>query len=234
MILRTLLVVVSIASLLTLHGTTSPRISVEALPLINDLDAAVQERLLASDPGTFGMSRIMVRPSLGEHFRPVITDRRDFAPVNDQERKVLAALESHKMQVGLYLFGQSILAETAGPWSHRALKGPGAITAGTPRPQWYPFKALNLKGLERVDERADTGDRLPDWKAIYPIAKRALRSFNDGGKGFEIEFETWMLAARPAIAANQKCVSCHNRMDRAAVKMGDPIGGVLYAYRIRD
>lgn len=228
MTLRTLLVV-SLASLLTLHGTTSPRISVEALPLINDLDAAVQERLLTSEAGTFGMSRIMVRPSLGEHFRPVITDRRDFAPVNDQERNVLAAMESHKMQVGLYLFGQSILAESAGPFSYRALKGPGAITAGTPRPEWYPFKVLN-----RIDEREHSRARLPAWNAIYPIAKRALRSFNDGGKGFEIEFETWTLAARPAIAANSKCVSCHNRMDRAAVKMGDPIGGVLYAYRMRD
>jgi len=49
------------------------------------------------------MSRVMVRPSLGEHFRPVLTDKRDFAPESDQERKILAAPESHNVQVLFYM-----------------------------------------------------------------------------------------------------------------------------------
>ena len=81
------------------------------------------------------MSRVMVRSSLGEHFRPILSDKRDFAPENDQELTILAPLESHKVQIGLYLLGQSILRENAGVLRHRALKGPGAITAGTSKPQ---------------------------------------------------------------------------------------------------
>jgi len=229
MTLRPLLVVSFSSLLFTLPGNTTLRKSAEALPLINDLDASIQERLLNAAPETLGMSRVMFRPSTGEHFRPVLTDKRDFAPENDRERKILTTLESHNVQVGLYLFGQSILRENAAVLSYRALKGPGLITVGTPRPQWYPFAVT-----ERRAEGTAAGDRLPDWNAIYPVAQRALRSFNDGGRGFEMEFQTWTIAARPTIAASSKCVSCHNGMDPRTVKVGEPIGGVLYAYRVRN
>src|SRR5579863_681959 len=79
--------------LLTQPGGARLPAAAEALPLINELDVSIQERLHNARPETLGMSRIMRWPSLGEHFVPVITDKRDFAPENDRERKALAALE---------------------------------------------------------------------------------------------------------------------------------------------
>jgi hypothetical protein len=201
------------------------------LPLIEELNESVQSRLLKPLPKSLGMSRIMIRSSFGDHFRPLISDRRDFAPENEQEKKVLSALEERKVQVGLYLFGESILREDSKEFSFRALKGPGAITAGTPRPKWYPSKVLRVSPPEVVPVE----DRLPDWAAIYPVAQRAMKSFQDGGRGFEMEFHGWTLAARPALAVNEKCVSCHNNKAylqyKGNAKLGDPLGGVLYAFR---
>jgi hypothetical protein len=67
---------------------------------------------------------------------------------------------------------------------------------------------------------------LPDWRTIYPLAQRAMRSFADGGAGFETTIDSWRIAARPVIAGQQKCLTCH-----PGVKLDRPLGGVLYAYR---
>lgn len=228
--------VIPVSALLVLtpfsDANTSRADDVETtLPLIEELNVSVQNRLLKPLPKSLGMSRIMVRSSFGDHFRPLVSDRRDFAPENEQEKQVLATLEARKLQVGLYLFGESILREDSKDFSFRALKGPGAITAGTPRPKWYPGRVLRTP----VPATEATEDVLPDWKTIYPVAQRAMRSFKDGGKGFEMEFQGWTLAARPAVAVNEKCVSCHNNkaytQSLGDAKLGDPLGGVLYAFR---
>ena len=225
-------------SLLLLTQLGSARLpgAVEALPLIEQLDYYVQERLSNPLPDALGMSRIMVRSSFGTHFRPVISDKRDFAPQDDGERKALAVLEDRKIQVGLYLIGASILSENSGALNFRSLKGPGAVTIDTPRPKRYPSLLVSV-GPERLPVTV-AGDAttvyLPDWIAIYPVAQRAMRSFRDGGKGFETEFQDWTIAARPAIASSSKCVSCHNILDAASLKLGEAVGGVLYAYRVAN
>ncbi len=240
--------VFALCVLLLLTQSSQARLpaSSETLPVIDELNLTIQDRLQQPLPNALGMSRIMGRSSFGEHFRPVISDKRDFSPETERERKVIAALEDRKVQVGLYLFGASILEQDAKQLSFRALKGPGALTAGTPRPRWYPATALLRLGAV-VEPESDAGQQLPDWNAIYPVAQRAMRSFQDGGTGFEIEFQNWTVAARPAIAAQEKCVSCHNNPAyrrrhgvaegggaRMEAKLGQPIGGVLYAFRIAN
>jgi len=84
------------------------------------------------------------------------------------------------------------------------------VTRGTPRPAWIPLPGA-----------------LPDWKTIYPIARRAMKSFEDGGNGFETTVDSWTIAARPVVAAKQTCVACHNH----SVELNKPIGGLLYAFR---
>src|SRR5262245_55199155 len=59
------------------------------LTLVDEFNRCVQERLLNATPGTLGMSRIMIRPSLGQHFAPMVTDKRDFAPEGERESRVL-------------------------------------------------------------------------------------------------------------------------------------------------
>jgi hypothetical protein len=52
-----------------------------------------------------------------------------------------------------------------------------------------------------------------------------MKSFNDGGAGFETEMDSWSIAARPVLASQQRCLGCHD------ASLNQPIGGVLYAYR---
>jgi len=210
--------------LLTLPGTSD-------LALIDELNECVQLRFQTLPPSAglagpaLGMSRIVRPASFGEHFVPRFVSQRDFEPDNDREREALAKLESESVQVGFYLFGKMILEGSAGDLKPRALKGPGALTKGTPRAAWYPA------GL--VHPAAPVG-ALPDWRTIYPLAQRAMKSFADGGTGFETNIDSWRIAARPVLAAQEKCVTCHiNRAygQGSRAVLHQALGGVLYAYR---
>ena len=66
---------------------------------------------------------------------------------------------------------------------------------------------------------------LPDWNAVYPLARRAMQGLADGRPGFESTLDSWDIAARPVLA-EARCVQCHT-----AFKTGKPIGAVLYAFR---
>ena len=83
-------------------------------------------------------------------------------------------MEDQKLELGIYFFGQAIVDQPYTNMDYRALKGPAAITKGTIRP---PSGYLALMGYSR--ERLDP-DSLPTWRDAYPIAQRAMRSFNDG------------------------------------------------------
>jgi hypothetical protein len=194
------------------------------LPLINRLNEIVQLRFKTPDPGLLGMSRITVPSSMGRHFRGLPTRDRDFLPENETEREVISKLEENGVQVGLYVFGAAVVTSPSDALNYRALKGPGVITKGTPPPAWYP-------GLPQVGAPA-TG-ALPDWKAVYPLARRAMQSFEDGGAGFETTLEGWNIAARPVVA-EARCNICHNKisvLSKQPAKANEPIGGVLYAFR---
>jgi hypothetical protein len=183
------------------------------LPLIDRFQEQVQRRFETPLPDSFGMDR-MVRPSsMGGHFQPVRTAERDFVPENAMEREILGKLEENAVQLGLYVFGTAILAAPPHSENYRALKGPGTITRMTPRPTWYP-------GQPKTDEAP--ADALPDWNAVYPLAQRAMRSFEDGGAGFETKLATWDIAARP-VSASERCAACHGKAKH--------LGGVLYAFR---
>jgi hypothetical protein len=171
------------------------------------------------------MSRAVNPLSFGSHYTPTMTSHRDFNPENITEMKVIADLEGRKIQVGFYLFGTAVVSSEAATLNYRALKGPAAMTRNTPRPAWYP-------GLAKP--AAPQPGALPGWDAIYPLARKAMRSSEDGGKGFERTFDTWNIAARPVIASQERCLMCHNgELGGAshAAKLNQAIGGVLYAFR---
>jgi hypothetical protein len=171
-----------------------------------------------------GMSRAVVEPSFGQHFVPLFNATRDFMPENEREKKALAALEDVPLQAGFYFFGRAIVDAPMAPPNYRALKGPAAITEGTPRPAWYPT-AINP---------AASADALPDWKTIYPVAQKAMKRFAEGGTGFETSIGSWQIAARPILASQQRCVACHNApgfATRVPAELNHALGGVLYAFR---
>jgi len=185
------------------------------------------EHTLLPPPGptpALGMSRAASPPSFGQHFLPQFNVRRDFEPENDSEKAALTALESTPLQAGFYLFGRAILHSDIAMLNYRALKGPAAATEGAPRPRWYPT-GLNPSAAP---------DALPDWKEMYPVARRAMQSFADGGAGFETSMGAWNIAVRPVIATQERCLSCHNSPAFGAggtVVLHQPLGGVIYAFR---
>jgi hypothetical protein len=163
-----------------------------------------------------GMSRIASPPSIGRHFSPQFNVSSDFTPENDREKKVVASLGAARLHVGLFVIGRAILGSDSEKLNYRALKGPAAMTAGTPRPGWYPMGELRAVG----------DNALPDWNAVYPLARKAMKSFTDGGTGFETEIDSWNIAARPVLASQQRCLACHG-----GLALNQPVGGVLYTYR---
>jgi hypothetical protein len=186
------------------------------LPLINRLDELVQLRFHDPLPGALGMSRIVMPMSMGRHFQPDRPSERDFRPENAAEREIVDKLEENRALVGLYVFGTAVRKTAPQALDYRALKGPGTVTRGTPRPAWYPSQLIASPA---------PADALPDWKAIYPVARLAMTRFSAGGAGFETSLGGWDIAARPVIAAEQ-CAACHNQLS-----LGKAIGGVLYALR---
>jgi hypothetical protein len=186
------------------------------LPLIERLDSVVQRRFADPRPATLGMSRIAVPSSMGEHFRPATGAATDFVPLTREEREITAEMEQQNLQVGFYLFGAPILTYSPEALNFRALKGPAVITHGTPRPAWYPMS---------MKPATDAGGALPDWKTIYPLARRAMIGFQSGDGAFETTFEGWNIAARPVTASDARCLHCHS------IALKQPIGGVIYAFR---
>ena len=210
------------AGCVALYATIPPAGDLE---LINRLDTVVQLRFADPAPLSLGMSRVARPVSMGTHFYPKRVSARDFQPQTPVEKAVIDSLEERHTQVGFYVFGSAIAGSEASALNYRALKGPAAMTRGTPRPAWYPSSS----NPATVDPNA-----LPDWKAIYPLASKSMRSFQDGGQGFETTVGDWNIAVRPVVASQQKCVTCHNSTAfgwQHTIKLNDPIGGVIYAYR---
>ena len=185
--------------------------------LIDELNECLTARFQDPAPNALGMSRAVGPASMGTHYRPFQTMERDFRPENARETQVLAALEQQHMQVGFYLFGRSISEVAPDKLSYRALKGPGAITAGTPRAAWYPGTIR-----QKVE-----GEGLPDWMAMYPVARMAMKTFAAGGKGYATTVDGWQVVARPVLADSTRCVTCHGQ----GATLHEALGGAMYAYR---
>ena len=89
-------------------------------------------------------------------------------------------------------------------------------------------------GLKHTPSITFKQDTLPDWNATYLVARAAMKSFREGGRGFETRLDTWTIAARPVTAVAEKCVMCHNNQAYKGshdARLGQPIGGVLFAFR---
>jgi hypothetical protein len=168
------------------------------LLLIDRLNELVALRFRTPVPGQLGMSRITTPSSMGKQFHAKRANDRDFSPENAMERELIAKLEENRVEVGLYLFGTAVVRSTPELSDYRALKGPAAITRVTIR------------------------NTLPDWKVMYPVARRAMARLQGGGGGFESALAGWDIAVRP-IAVEQRCATCHD--------IRRPIGGVIYAFR---
>jgi hypothetical protein len=170
----------------------------------------------------FGMARIA-------------TERR-FAPETEEERRAVAAVRRAKIKVGLYLVGRGILSEVP-PEQRRAVNlFSGMWPGGTVRGPIF----LNATEI----------GKLPAASVYWEEARRAMQSFAAGAESYDFEADGWRALARPVRAA-ESCLQCHVAdMESKPVeangrtfhvtgpgsnrlKVGDPLGAVLYVYRRR-
>lgn len=230
--LKLLLLTLSVASALA-FGAWSPSAVSQSRPSavsvvsgarephpLDALDRAVQKRF--HNVIGFGMARI--------------ASERRFEPTTVEEKEAVAALRRGGYSVGLYLAGRGILAETPvekrvtlnrfGGWPGRAISGPIYVS---------PSSMKSLPGA------------VPLWDET----RRALESFASGGERHEFEAGRWRVEARPVRASAESCIECHRvragfevkplpaaggapaagAPKGADLKVGDPLGVLLYAYR---
>jgi len=136
-------------------------------------------------------------------------DLRLFQPENATEQSLVDALERNGYQVALYLAGRSVNT-TPAPWSELAayrygVQGPAYIT------------------------RFSDPKEAPAPASLLEESPKALRAF-ESSDGYDIQKGDWSVALRPLRATGAACIQCHNAFG-AHVKIGDPIGVVMYAYK---
>jgi hypothetical protein len=136
--------------------------------------------------------------------RPGETAHR-FRPENIRELEEVRELEQANLQVVLYLAAREVLRSSPNPLlASRVVRGPALVT-----PDHF--------------EVADAPAPLQLWDE----SRLALQAF-DRGETHRFTVSGWTFVARPVRASEQSCLNCH-RAD--ALRLGDPIGAVLYGYK---
>jgi hypothetical protein len=127
-----------------------------------------------------------------------------FRPENVREMDAVQLLEKAQLDVVLYLAGRRVLKPRTEGMERWAPKGPVRISSGNGRESEPPAGA-----------------------ALWDDARDALIAFS-GNTSYEFgaPIGGWKMIARPIRASGEVCVGCH-----APLRVGDPIGVVIYAYR---
>ncbi|MET0623312.1 MAG: hypothetical protein ABW250_10060 [Pyrinomonadaceae bacterium] len=179
---------------------------------LDALDRAVQKRF--HNVIGFGMARI--------------ASERHFEPTTEEEKAAVAALKREGYRVGLYLAGRGVLydepVENRVAWNRfgggagRAISGPIYVSSSSVK-------------------------SLPGAVPLWDETRRALESFAAGRERHEFTAGLWRVEARAVRASAESCLECHRTRAEfepkllptatkaADLKVGDPLGVLLYAYR---
>jgi hypothetical protein len=134
-----------------------------------------------------------------------------FRPETVTELAAVQEVEDAKLRVAMYVAGRRVLdrepdltTKTPFAVNRRVIFGPIAVTAPA-SPDGLPA-AVDLIDESRV--------------AFLTLEQRDRHDF---------ELADWKFTARPIRASTTKCLTCHRGRS-----VGDPLGVVLYAYRLRE
>ena len=191
--------------------------------IIDALDDCIQQRFKDIDQ-SFGFRRII---------RAGDTPHR-FKPENAKELASLQALNSRKKDVALYLTSRSVYGDKPDDkeWNQGASETP--IRSG----RGYSRKIIKGPVLISAKEKDD----LPLPSELWEQSRNAILAFATKDS-FEFSHGNWKFTARPVRASEQSCLKCHvsdstritahNETGEKlkVLKIGDPLGVILYAYR---
>ena len=188
-----------------------------AAALISAFDGCIQGRFQDVDE-KFGFRRI-VNPGATPH---------RFEPESARELDAVQGLEGAGFQVVLYLTGRRVLRDKpqAGPSPDdpfRAfIKGPVLITHAT-----------------AADKAPSGAVSAPASMDLWDESRQAMLAFARTDS-YDFAKAGWSFIARPVRASDQMCLNCHRDPysvgiprtgEPSNLKIGDPMGVVLYGYR---
>ena len=197
----------------TLHASMQETVVAPGLErrLISALDECMQGRFKDIDEG-FGFRRIV---KAGE------TPHR-FTPENVRESDVVGDMESAGLRVVLYLAGRRLLdgapdgSATTGIVPARAIRGPVLVTS----------TAAHGKGAPLPADLMQDGRR-----AMVALAR---------DDAYDFTLKDWTFTVRP-VRAEASCLHCHVQNgvvslpakpgSGESLRVGDPLGAVLYGYQ---
>lgn len=187
--------------------------NIDSADLISTLDECIQKRFLDVDQG-FGFRRII---------RSGDTPHR-FKPENAKELSIVGYLSKVRLEVVLYLGGRSMLeprtaAADVNNSTARLIKGPVFITDN--------------------DKHATSS---PTAMELLEHGQKAMRTFQKSDR-YDFAIREWKIVARPVRASDASCLKCHHsdginvlpeakvEQESRKLKIGDPLGVLLYAYK---
>jgi hypothetical protein len=209
---------VGFAAAVNLSATQRAPTDVErASALISAFDGCIQGRFRDVDQ-SFGLRRII---------KPGATPHR-FEPESTRELDVVQGLEAEGFQVVLYLTGRRVLRPK--PQTSRGEEDlMGAIIKG-------PVLITHAAGAAA----AGTGKAAPRAMDLWDDSRRAMIAFANTDS-VDFARADWNFVARPVRASDAMCLQCHHEpvpgVDPArgievnALKIGDPMGVVIYGFR---
>jgi hypothetical protein len=203
---------ISMAVAVSAGQTPSPPGVTPETRLLSSLNSCIQARFQEID-FKFGISRVL---------KPGATPHR-FEPGTVREISAVRDLEDAGLRVVLYLTGRQILRDK--PQS----------TALTADAIWALIKGpVLITQVTAVDNPASSGAAAisaPAPMDLWNDSRRAMLSFAKR-ESHEFAVADWNFVARPVRATSEMCLNCHREATAAgsALKIGDPLGVVLYGY----
>jgi hypothetical protein len=185
--------------------------------LIAELHNLMQKRFKDTDRG-FGYRRIA---NIGD-------SPHSFRPENQEETHAIEQLKKSSIEVTLYLSGRRVL---------------GARPEGD---LWKRLAKNLIKGPLRIAGEQSGEDQF-DRAELWDQSRKAMLSFKRSNH-YDFSIGDWKFSARPVRAIDRACLKCHtegsaNYLDlltahadrkNEPLKVGDPLGVILYGYRRSD
>src|SRR5262249_4311616 len=207
---------------------------------IDPLDDCIQTRFTQTNRG-FGLARVYVSYHERNLRLPFYSQRNmagQFVPETDKEKDAITEIERSGLKMVIYLASRFVLESTPDEardedrlFSHKPLVGPVTITNSSQKTDW------------------------PEALSLWKHTRTAMQYFDSKESAYHYEFsvEGKDFIARP-VRAQESCLKCHTpqayqaftkydvssngaRLRELSVsnqvrqlKIGDPIGVLLYAY----
>jgi hypothetical protein len=197
--------------------------------IIDALNDCIQQRFKDIDT-SFGFRRIIRIGDTPHRFKP--ENPKEFSSVSD--------LNNQKVEVALYLASRSVLGDKPDDkeWNQGNADAPQSYKPVSMNAT-VNFSRKIIKGPVLIS--AKDKQALPLPSELWEQSKKAMQAFATKDS-FEFRLGKWQFTARPVRASEQSCLQCH-LVDSTAIlarkpdeeskqlKIGDPLGVVLYAYR---